>query len=126
MIVAVGVFIGIQAINWNHDRATAHRAAVFSERLRSDLREEAWSCVMQVGYYTNVSAHGRLALEALSGRAPLPDEQLLIAAYRATQSQANIRRRATCDELASRGEIRLIGDDALRDLAQRVYSTQVV
>lgn len=125
VIVVVGVFIGIQVSNWNDERATVRRAAVFSERLRSDLREEAWGYEMQVGYYTDVAAHGRRALDALAGRAPLPDEQLLIAAYRATQFNGTIRRRATYDELTSRGEIGLIGDGALRDLAQRVYSTQI-
>jgi hypothetical protein len=125
VIVVVGVFIGIQVSNWNDDRATVRRAAVFSERLLSDLREEAWNYEMQVGYYTDVAAHGRRALDALAGRAPLPDEQLLIAAYRATQFHGSIRRRATYDELTSRGEIGLIGEGALRDLAQRVYSTQM-
>lgn len=52
VIVVVGVFIGIQVSNWNDERATVRRAAVFSERLRSDLREEAWGYEMQVGYYT--------------------------------------------------------------------------
>jgi hypothetical protein len=126
LIVVVGVFIGIQVSNWNDDRATVRRAAVFSERLRSDLREEAWGYEMQVGYYTDVAAYGRRALDALTGSAPLSNEQLLIAAYRATQFQGNLRRRATYDELTSRGEIALIGDDALRDLAQRIYSTQLL
>jgi hypothetical protein len=125
VIVVVGVFIGLQVSNWNDDRATARRAAVFTERLRSDLRMEAWGYEMQIGYYSDVAAHGRRALDALTGRASLPDEQLLIAAYRATQFNGNIRRRATYDELTSRGEIGLIGDVALRDLAQRIYSTNM-
>ena len=123
LIVVVGVFIGIQVANWNEDRATARRAEVFTERLRNDLREEAWGYEMQVGYYSDVAAHGRRTLDALTGRAPLPDEPLLIAAYRATQFNGNIRRRATYDELTSRGEIGLIGDGVLRDLAQRVYTS---
>ena len=125
VIVVVGVFIGIQVSNWNDHRSTVRRAAAFSERLRSDLREEAWGYEMQVGYYTDVAAHGRRALDALAGGAPLPEEQLLIAAYRATQFHGTIRRRATYEELTSRGEIGLIGDGALRDLAQRLYSTQM-
>jgi hypothetical protein len=123
VIVVVGVFIGIQVANWNEDRSTARRAEIFTERLRNDLREEAWGYEMQVGYYGDVSAHGRRALDALTGRLPLPDEQFLIAAYRATQFNGNIRRRATYDELTSRGEIGLVDDDALRDLAQRVYTS---
>ena len=122
-IVIIGVFIGMQVSNWNEDRATARRAEIFSERLRSDLREEAWGYEMQIGYYGDVAAHGRRTLDALTGRAPLSDEQLLIAAYRATQYNTNIRRRATYDELTSRGEIGLIADDGLRDLAQRVYTS---
>lgn len=77
---------------------------------------------MHVGYYGEVADNGRRALDALVGRRPMSDEALLVAAYRATQYNGNIRRRATYDELTSRGEIGLVKDDALRDLAQRVYS----
>ncbi len=125
VIVIVGVFIGIQVANWNDDRATQRRAVVFTERLKDDLREEAWGYEMQVGYYGDVVANGRRALDALAGRAALSDEALLVAAYRATQYNGNIRRRATYDELTSRGEIGLVADDKLRDLAQRVYSANV-
>ncbi len=123
VIVIVGVFMGIQVANWNEDRATARRAEGFTERLKSDLREEAWGYEMQVGYYGDVVANGRRALDALAGRAALPDEALLVAAYRATQYNGNIRRRATYDELTSRGEIGLVADGELRDLAQRVYTS---
>ena len=122
VIVVVGVFIGIQVSNWNEDRATTRRAEIFTERLRSDLREEAWGYEMQVGYYGDVAANGRRALDALAGRRSMSDDGLLVAAYRATQYNGNIRRRATYDELTSRGEIGLVADTALRDLAQRVYS----
>ena len=123
VIVVVGVFIGIQVSNWNDDRATARRAAAFTERLRADLREEAWGYEMQIGYYGDVHRNSRRALDALTAKAPLADEQLLIAAYRATQYNGNTRRRATYDELTSRGEIGLIGDGALRDIAQFVYTS---
>ena len=43
VVVVVGVFIGLQASNWNEDRQTNARAAVFTERLRADLREEVWT-----------------------------------------------------------------------------------
>ena len=42
VIVVVGVFIGIQVSNWNTERETNRRAAVFTERLKADLRMEAW------------------------------------------------------------------------------------
>ena len=123
VVVVLGVFIGLQASNWNEELGTAAKARVFTARLKADLLAEAWGYEMQIGYYGDVAAHGRRTLDALTGRVPLTDEELLIAAYRATQYNTNIRRRATYDELTSRGEIGLIADDALRDLAQRVYTS---
>ncbi len=123
VVVVVGVFIGLQASNWNEDRETNNKAAVFTERLRADLREEAWGYEAQVGYSSQVLANAKLAAGDLSGKTPLPDEALLITAYRATQYRNNIRRRATYDELTSTGEIGLIRDMALRDLAMRAYTS---
>ena len=121
-VVVVGVFIGLQASNWNQQRETDGRAAVFSQRLASDLRAEAWGYEMQIGYFGTVLASARQAADALSGASPLSDETLLIAAYRATQYNGNIRRRSTYDELTSTGEIGLIRDVAKRDLAVRLYN----
>lgn len=122
VVVIVGVFIGVQAANWNDARQTDAKAAVFTQRLRSDLREEAWSYEYEVGYFNEVLASAKRAADALSGKTPLSDEALLVAAYRATQYRFNIRRRATYDELTSTGEIGLIHDPTLRDLAMRLYT----
>ena len=121
-VVVVGVFIGLQASNWNQDRETDRRAAVFTQRLTSDLRAEAWGYEMQIGYFGTVIANARQAADALSGASPLSDEALLIAAYRGSQYSGTIRRRATYDELTSTGEIGLIRDVVTRDLAVRLYN----
>jgi hypothetical protein len=123
MVVVLGVFIGIQAANWNEARGQDRRAAAFSARLREDLREEAWGYEMQVGYFSQVAANARRAADGIAGRVAMSDEALLVAAYRATQYNSNIRRRATYDELTSTGEIGLIREPALRDLAMRVYTS---
>jgi len=125
LIVVVGVFIGVQASNWNAERATNRRAEDFASRLRSDLREEAWGYQLQIAYYGEVLVNARRAADALSGRALLSDEALLVSAYRATQYNGNIRRRATYDELTSTGEFGLIRDPALRDLAMRTYTAEL-
>ncbi|MGH8213788.1 MAG: DUF6090 family protein [Rhodanobacteraceae bacterium] len=126
VVVVLGVFIGVQASNWNEDRETNRRAAVFAERLKGDLREEAWGYEVQVGYFNQVLANAKRAAGALTGKAPLSDEALLVSAYRATQFNSFTRRRATYDELTSAGEISLIRDSALRDLAMRVYTEPMV
>lgn len=125
IVVVLGVFIGLQASNWNEDRETERKAAVFTERLRADLLEEAWSYESQIAYSDEVLANAQRAANALSGIAPLSDEALLVAAYRATQYSLYIRRRATYDELTSTGEIGLIRDWPLRKLAMDVYTAQM-
>lgn len=65
LVVVVGVFIGLQASNWNQDRGTERRAEAFSERLQSDLREEAWGYEVQVAYYSDVAGYARRAADAL-------------------------------------------------------------
>lgn len=122
VVVVVGVFIGVQASNWNADRQTDAKAADFTQRLRADLREEAWSYEYEIGYSNEVLANAKRAADGLSGKTPLSDEALLVTAYRASQYRFNIRRRATYDELTSTGEIGLIHDPTLRELAMRVYT----
>jgi hypothetical protein len=108
-VVVLGVFIGVQASNWNADAETERKSELFTERLKSDLRVEAWGYELQVGYYGQVLRNATAADDVLTGRTPLSDEALLIAAYRATQYNSYIRRRATYDELTSTGEISIIG-----------------
>ena len=122
VLVVVGVVIGIQVSNWNEARATSRRAAVFTEQLTADLREEAWSSQLLLEYNRDVLANAERAADALSGQSTLPDEALLVSAYRATQYKQKLRRRSTYDELASTGTIGLIRNRNLRDTAMRVYT----
>lgn len=125
VVVVVGVFIGLQAANWNEDRLSAKRGILLSQRLKNDLRVEAWNYEMQIGYHGQVRANAIRAADALSGRGELTDEALLVAAYRATQYNDNTRQRTTYDELTSTGEMGLVDDPALRKLAMEVYSTSI-
>lgn len=123
VVVILGVFIGLQASNWNENRQTAAKSADFTQRLRADLRVEAWNYEYEIEYMNDVLANAKRAADALSGKAPLSDEALLIAGYRATQYLFNNRRRTTFDQLTSTGEIGLIRDPALRNLAMGDYIT---
>lgn len=122
VLLVAGVFLGIQAANWNAARDSDQRSGVFTERLKADLRIEAWNFEMLIGYYGQVQANARRTVDALTGGAALSDEALLVAAFRATQYNDNTRQRATYDELTSTGELALIRDGTLRKLAMDVYS----
>ena len=126
VIVVTGVFIGLQASNWNDDRETRQRAAVFSERLTQDLRYEAWAYEYLIAYNRDVRAGAKAAIDALSGTGHLSDEQFLVSAYRATQYKYMDRNRATFDELISTGDIGLIARDKLRATAVSIYTTTLI
>jgi hypothetical protein len=126
VVVVLGVFIGIQVSNWNETLATDRAATVFTEQLIADLREEDWGYQLLISYNRQVLANAERAVGALEGRTTMPDEELLVAAYRATQYKQRIRRRSTYDELISTGQIGLIRDRSLRDAAMRVYNTQTI
>lgn len=125
VIVVLGVFIGIQVANWNEDRLTAQRGIVFTERLKDDLKVEAWNYANMIGYHGQVRANAVRAADALAGRAPLSDEALLVAAYRATQYSDNTRQRSTYDELTSTGELGLVTEPELRVLSTHLYNTPI-
>lgn len=124
VIVVLGVFIGMQVSNWNQQRVTDQQAAVFTEHLKADLREEDWRYQFLIAYNREVLANADRAVDALDGTSPLPDEALLVSTYRATQYKQGLRRRSTYDELISTGAIGLIRDQRLRDTAMRLYNVQ--
>lgn len=126
IIVVLGVFIGIQASNWNQERTSAAQAANFSERLKADLREEDWAYQLQIVYNREVLENADRAASALEGTTAMSDEALLVSAYRATQYKQRLRRRSTYDELISTGTIGLIRDATLRDTAMRVYNLPTI
>ncbi len=126
VIVVLGVFIGMQVSNWNAERETSQRAAVFSARLREDLREEDWGYQLMIDYSQQVLASANRAADALEGGKPLDDEALLVNAYRATQYKQKLRRRGTYDELISTGTIGLIRDRLLRETAVRLYNSATI
>lgn len=126
LIVILGVFIGTQVSNWNQERAANQQGAVFTEHLKEDLREEDWGYQVMVQYNREVLANAERTVDALDGTVPMPDEAMLISAYRATQYKQKLRRRATYDELISTGAIGLIRDRTLRDTAMRVYNVPTI
>jgi Family of unknown function (DUF6090) len=122
VLLVLGVFLGIQVANWNVERETKQKAAVFTARLKSDLRHEAFFYQYLIEYNRDVLTAAENAVKALTGKAPLSDEQLLINAYRATQYKQPQRFRASYDEMISTGNIGLIKDQRLRLTAMRIYN----
>lgn len=126
VVLVAGVFLGIQVANWNEDRANQKLAKILTERLRADLKIEAWSYEFQIKYYEEVLSNAEKALDVLEGRSKESNEQFLISAYRATQYNLPARRRATYDEMTSTGTISLINNQQLRQTASLIYTNPVL
>jgi hypothetical protein len=126
VLLVLGVFLGIQVANWNEARADRQRGASFSAKLVDDVRAEAWRYQFLLAYHQDVRDFAQQALADLERSAPLPDQALLVAAYRASQYKQGAARRATYDELVSTGTLGLVGDPALRRLADRLYSISTI
>ena len=83
LIVVLGVFVGIQVSNWNAERETSKKSAVFTERLKADLRGEAWGYEYLILYNKDILANAERVLAMMDGEAGMTDEQFVISAYRA-------------------------------------------
>jgi hypothetical protein len=123
VIVVVGVFVGIQVSNWNQAQSDNRLGEELAERLRADLLVEAWNYAMLIEYLADVQSNTDKALAGLQGTSEISDEQLLIAAYRATQYNAGTTQRTTYDELISTGKIGFITDKTLVNAATLIYET---
>ncbi|MFT6046552.1 MAG: hypothetical protein ACI9WC_002259 [Arenicella sp.] len=126
VIVVVGVFVGIQVSNWNQAQTDRGLGEKFTERLKADLVVEAWNYTMLIEYLADVQSNADKALAGLQGRSEISDQQLLIAAYRATQYNAGVRQRTTYDELISTGKIGFIADKNLVNTASLIYDSRIL
>lgn len=126
VLLVAGVYFGIQAANWNEERERNKQSAIYTQRLKADLLEEAWAYALVLEYNKDVLANIESVLADLQGEAALSDEQFVINAFRATQYRTIDRKRATYDELVSTSKIDLIKDQTLRNTAVKLYNVQML
>lgn len=124
VIVVVGVFIGIQAANWNEMRADDARARSYLERIRSDLEADLANYQNRMRFWNAVSDYGRTGL-AYADTGQARDErhwELLLAFFQASQVGEFWTRSTTYEELKGAGELNLIADLDLRNALARYYT----
>lgn len=113
-IVVVGVFLGIQAANWNQERIDRADAAEHRVQLIENLRANEADIAARIAYYRQVRAHAVAALEALDRRDGKLGEQFLIDAYQASQGWFRPLQRTAYEELVASGVRDEIGDMRIR------------
>ena len=123
-IVVVGVFVGIQAANWNDMRADEARARGYLERIHNDVEADLANYQNRIRFWKAVSNYGRTGLDYVDGgRSPdLTQWDLLLAYFQASQVGEFWTRSTTYDELKGAGELNLIANLDLRNALANYYT----
>jgi len=125
-IVVVGVFIGIQVSNWNDSRIMQARAEALTERLNDDFGVDAWLANNILRYHEDVLDNANRVLSELAGQAMLSDEDLLIAAHRASQFNRFTPSSSTYDELVATGGLELVAKSDVGRVAAIFYGSTII
>jgi hypothetical protein len=126
LIVVIGVYLGIQASNWNQTRETRAQAREYRAMLQSDLDANLENLAARRHYYGWVRSEALATLADLDRPSAALDQQFLIHAYQATQIQPWALKRNTYDEILSVGAMASLGDPLLRDRIANYYVTSDV
>lgn len=126
LVVIVGIFLGMQATEWNETRKDRIEEEQYLQRLRDDLDLQFDHMKLRVDYLTVAQKDNELITSFL--RAPekntLPLGRVLAAFYNSTVIYPFRPISMTYDELISTGKIHLIHDINIRShIAQYYYES---
>ena len=107
VVVVVGVFIGLQASNWNAAQTDARLGTDYVKRLTRDLDENLAGTQSEIAYYDAVLKSVQQT-DALLQEADPDPRTLVVNAYRATEVIYVPQQRATWDQLVSSGHLDLL------------------
>lgn len=116
LIVVVGVFLGLQASNWNQDRQDRARGADYLARIHGELESESDLLARTLEFSRAVSAYGKGALDYAEHGTLYENSawKTLLAYYQASQVWPFRQPNTAFQELRGSGELQLIRDVALR------------
>ena len=120
-IVVAGVFLGIQASNWNAARMQREEVGAYRTQIIDDLTANEEELVERIHYYRKVRAHALEAMEALQNPAR-HGEALLIHFYQASQVSPIRMERSAYDEMIAGGMAKSFGDPAVRRQLSSYYA----
>ena len=120
-IVILGVFLGIQASNWNTARLDTQRGRDYRARLVTELTQTERGMAASIAYYQDVREHALATLAALDRPASTLGTPFLVDAYQATQVFPRTAKHTTWDEILSSGNVELLGSAELRERVANFY-----
>ena len=122
LIVVIGVFLGMQASNWNETRVERQQGESYRARLIEDLQTNESDLRQRRVYYLQVRRHALAALEVIEQPSRPVGEQFLIDAFQATQIVPRTLSRFTYSEMIAAGGVDRLGDVGLRTKVKNYYA----
>lgn len=122
-IVVVGVFLGIQASNWNQSLSDARRGEAYRTRIDADLHADISGLQHRLEYWRQVQDYATTALSFAEARRPSNRSpwEVLLAFYQASQIWIYTPTNSTYEELTGAGQLELLGDSNLRSALANYY-----
>jgi hypothetical protein len=110
VVVGIGVFIGIEAANWNQRRIERAEATEYRSLIIDNLRANEADISARMAYYGQIRAHAVAALEALQDSGTKLNHQFVVDAYQASQGWFRPLQRTAYELPVETGVRRGIGD----------------
>ena len=123
LVVLLGVFLGLQANNWNESRLDRQRGEQYRQRLIDDLDANEQDFRQRVAYYRQVHDLGYAALQDMRRSNSRDPVAFLNEAFKASYILPRSTRRATYQEIVSAGAMGSLGDESTRQKIMIYYST---
>lgn len=125
VILILGVFLGIQASNYNDSLKEREQSVIYTQKLLDNLKSEYPFLLNTKQYYLDVRASGIAAYEILLNESESDNNDLLINAFRATQYALYTPRRSVFEEITSSGFLHRIQDPLIRDVSTNFHNTRI-
>ena len=123
LIVIIGVYMGLQAQNWNEARIERNTAIGYHSQLVEELRRNEENLRARREYYLQIREHGQAALDSLRIGQATPRAKFLIDSYRATFRWPLHIDRAVYDEVLRAGVLSKISNIDARNRLTNFYVT---
>lgn len=120
-VVVAGVFLGMQASNWNAARIERADAREYRLQIIDNLRANEQDILARSLYYKQARAHSVATLAMLSQPPDKLGEKFLIDAYQGTQTWLRPINRTAYDEMIGSGLGRSIGGSPTRAKLSSYY-----
>ena len=124
VIVVLGVFVGVQASNWNQARVEKRDTEHLLKRIEPEIDQILAFAANARDYYATTRRYAETALAAWNGDRTISDNDFVIAAYQASQIHG-LNQSQSWAAVFGADELRNVDDDRLRIPLARLMAFDV-